>query len=195
MKLYRQKSGVNTIAEKLGRGYMVLHGEVMWIHDIRAEREKTRNEEILDLYLEGWTEAEIGKKLKLAVSTISTILTEFKKGIDSQIEIPGPPQIGAVWLFTNCDDDYISGFPGRTNSREPSAKIAYLRKLHLGQPLELLFQRITDYETRENISISKNGMTHRVCQYVCDRYEVVNRFTTYCQQALAEYLDWEANEE
>ena len=85
-----------------------------WTHDIRAEREKTRNEQILDLYLEGWTEAEIGKKLKVAIGGVSTTLSNFRNSIDAKIEIPDSPQIGDVWLFSNCDDDYgISGFPGR----------------------------------------------------------------------------------
>ena len=67
---------------------------------------KTRNEEILDLYLEGWTEAEIGRKLLIAQKTVSNVIADSKKGINSQITIPDPPQIGDVWLFANCDDDY-----------------------------------------------------------------------------------------
>lgn len=85
-----------------------------WTSDIRKERVKTRNEEILDLYLEGWTEAEIAKKVTLSRPRVTQILIDVKKGINTQINIPDPPQIGDVWLFTNCDDDYgISGFPGR----------------------------------------------------------------------------------
>ena len=71
----------------------------------RKEREKSRNEEILDLYLEGWTEAEIGMKVTLSRPRVTQILIDVKKGINSQINIPDPPQIGDVWLFTNCDDD------------------------------------------------------------------------------------------
>jgi len=86
-----------------------------WTSDIRTEREKSRNEEILDLYLEGWNEAEIGRKIgHLKRSQIYNIIAESKKGINSQIGLPDPPQIGDVWLFTSCDDAYgISGFPGR----------------------------------------------------------------------------------
>lgn len=85
-----------------------------WTHDIRAERVKTRNEQILDLYLEGYSEAEIGKKLSLTKQRIGQLLEEERKGINSQTLPPDPPQIGDVWLFTNCDDAYgISGFPGR----------------------------------------------------------------------------------
>ncbi len=51
--------------------------------------------------------------LKLSRPRVTQILIDVKKGINSQINIPDPPQIGDVWLFTNCDDDYgISGFPG-----------------------------------------------------------------------------------
>ncbi len=65
-----------------------------WTSDIRAEREKTRNEQILDLYLVGWTEAEIGKKLVVSQQTVSNIIADTKKGINSEISIPDPPQIG-----------------------------------------------------------------------------------------------------
>jgi len=70
----------------------------------RETRGKTRNEKILDLYLEGWTEAEIGKKLLIAQKTVSNVITDSKKGIDSEITIPDPPQIGDVWLFSGCSE-------------------------------------------------------------------------------------------
>ncbi|MBA7558451.1 hypothetical protein ES708_00054 [subsurface metagenome] len=85
-----------------------------WTSDIRTEREKTRNEKILDLYLVGWTEAEIGKKCNLHKTTVGRILNELQKGINSETLPPDLPQIGDVWLFSSCDDAYgISGFPGR----------------------------------------------------------------------------------
>jgi hypothetical protein len=50
------------------------------------------------IYLEGWTEAEIRKKLTLNRSRVAQILIDVKKGIDSQINIPASSQIGDVWL-------------------------------------------------------------------------------------------------
>lgn len=42
------------------------------------------------------------------------LLKERKEGINSQISLPDPPQIGDVWLFANCDDEYgLAGYPGR----------------------------------------------------------------------------------
>ena len=62
----------------------------------------------------GYTEAEIGKKLILSQSRVAEILSSIGKGIDAKIDIPDPPQIGDVWLFSGCDDDYgLAGFPGR----------------------------------------------------------------------------------
>lgn len=85
-----------------------------WNSDIRATREKDRNEKILDLYLEGRNKREIGKQFKLHESTIGKILDGLQKGIDSQIQVPDPPQIGDVWLFSDCDDSYgLAGYPGR----------------------------------------------------------------------------------
>lgn len=72
-----------------------------WTSDIRKEREKSRNEEILDLYLQGFTKREIGLKFKSHESTIGRILDSLQKGINTEMQVPDPPQIGDVWLFTN----------------------------------------------------------------------------------------------
>ena len=55
---------------------------------------KDRNVQILDLYLEGWTEAEIGRKVTLSRPRVTQILHDVKNGIDAQINIPDLPQIG-----------------------------------------------------------------------------------------------------
>ena len=46
------------------------------------------------LYLEGWTEAEIGKKLVVSQQSVSNIIANTKKVDTDKICIPDPPQIG-----------------------------------------------------------------------------------------------------
>ncbi len=85
-----------------------------WTSDIRAAREKDRNEQILDLYLEGHSEPQIGKIAKLKPRQVRNIVAECKKGIGAKIALPDAPQIGDTWFFGNCDDSYgLAGYPGR----------------------------------------------------------------------------------
>jgi len=45
-------------------------------------------------------------------SSVSRALAELQKGIDAEMQLPDPPQIGDVWLFASCDDDYgLAGYP------------------------------------------------------------------------------------
>lgn len=69
--------------------------------------------QILSLYLDGWTQQEIGEKYNLDKSQVSRILAELQNGTGAKIQLP-EPQIGDSWRFTGCDDRYgLPGFPGR----------------------------------------------------------------------------------
>ena len=85
-----------------------------WTDKLREEEDLTRNQQVLDLYLQGLTQEEIAEKLVLTQQGVSQVLINTKKATEGKICIPDPPQIGDVWTFTNCDDQYgLSGFPGR----------------------------------------------------------------------------------
>ena len=49
------------------------------------------NEQILDLYLQGWSEAETGSKVTLSRPRVAELLKDVRKGINSQIDIPDTP--------------------------------------------------------------------------------------------------------
>lgn len=81
---------------------------------IDKEEEKVRDDEILRLYLNGYTQEDIGQEVILDQSTVAKALGNMKKRIGAENHSPDKPPIGDVWNYAGCDDNYgMPGFPGR----------------------------------------------------------------------------------
>lgn len=84
-----------------------------WLKDLRKERREERNQEILDLYLAGYTQEEMGEKFNLDDTSVSKILKDLKNAISGKIQLTDSLQLFNVWNFAKCDSRYGLDSPGR----------------------------------------------------------------------------------
>lgn len=82
-----------------------------WVQDIRQEKIKERNQQILELYLACYTEEEIADRFGITRTAVNAIVKKFKDGF-----FDNPPdsfQLYNVWNFPRSDPRYGLDYPGR----------------------------------------------------------------------------------
>lgn len=109
LKLY--KAGITDL-DKIALILSVTRQSVSnWTKDIRQEAKEKRNIEILELYLQCWTQEEIADKLGITQPSVSNILIKNEKLC--KIYTPDNLQLYNVWSVGKLGSDQLK-YPGQT---------------------------------------------------------------------------------
>jgi len=78
-----------------------------WLTDIRKKEQEEQRKQIINLYLQCYTQEEIAKKQSVNTSTVSRILQKFKtEDLQKNSLVPESLQLYNVWNFPNRDTRY-----------------------------------------------------------------------------------------
>lgn len=124
-----------------------------WVQDIRQEKIKERNEQILELYLACYTEKEIADRFGIAQPTVNAVIKKTKDGFSDSP--PDSYQLYNVWNFPKADRQYGLDYPGRIP----------------GQIVEnLLYYYTNPFDTVVD-PMAGGGTTIDVCKVLYRRYQ------------------------
>ncbi|MDD5338155.1 MAG: DNA methyltransferase [Dehalococcoidales bacterium] len=126
-----------------------------WLKDLKAKEREQRNDEILNLYLQCYTQEEIAEKFTLERTTVSKILDNVKERIFAEIHTPQSLQFYNVWNFPKCDSNYGLNFPGRIPGQIIENLLYYYT-----QPFDIVID-----------PMSGGGTTLDVCKSMHRRYQ------------------------
>lgn len=139
---------------KIAKLLAVSEGSISkWVQDIRQEKMRERNEQILELYLACYTEEEIADRFEIARTTVNTIVNKFKNEFSDSP--PDSYQLYNVWNFPKADRQYGLDYPGRIP----------------GQIIEnLLYYYTNPFDTVVD-PMAGGGTTIDVCKVLYRRYQ------------------------
>lgn len=83
-----------------------------WTSGKREQLKEERDEKILDLYLQCWTQQQIADELSISIGSINGIVESFKNGNIAKNE-DFNPQLYNIWSFSknNNDNDHFGNMP------------------------------------------------------------------------------------
>jgi len=111
LRVYQNESSEEEIAELLA----VSVGHVQnWLVDIKTKERHQRNQEIMKLYLQCWTQEEIAEKFHIDQSNVAKIIENMKnsENVKNSYNPPEPLQIYNIWKIPRLSDAQLR-FPGQ----------------------------------------------------------------------------------
>jgi len=130
-----------------------------WTEKERANERETRDAEILELYLQCWTQKQIAEKLGIDHRTVG--ITLGKISIDGKIPTPDNLQFYNVWSVGKLNLDQMK-YPGQTPQEIVENIVYYYSDPPRTEP-ELKISKICD-------PMAGSGITREVCRKLLRRY-------------------------
>jgi len=83
-----------------------------WLRSVIVEKRREREKQIIELYLQCYTQQEIADKIGYSQRGVSETIQKFKNKLSDNPIIPESLQLYNVWNFTNRDTRYGLDFKG-----------------------------------------------------------------------------------
>src|SRR4030042_310849 len=159
-KLYEMGVTLEEIVHVLAVGKSKIYD---WTKNLREKEEEKRDAEILELYLQCWTQEQIADKLGVDHRTIGRSLDQSigQKSIDGKIPTPDNLQLYNVWAVDRLSLDQLK-YPGQTPLNIVENLIYYYTAPPQLEP-QLKLSKVLD-------PMAGSGIISQACQKLIRRY-------------------------